>query len=70
MPKAEWSAVQALVNEMFEQGMTPDRTDLVDFAFSRDASDDVIDALDTLGPRKLDSLAALKEALEKNSALA
>ncbi len=70
MAKAQWSAVEALAKDLFDQGLTPDRTDLVDYAFAQDADDDVIDALDTLGPRQIASLDALKEQLEKNSALA
>ena len=42
----------------------------MDLAYQKDANDDVIDALDTLGPRPLESLASLKEQLEKNGVLA
>ena len=70
MAKAQWSAVEALVKDWFDQGLKPDRGDLVDLAYSKNADDDVIDALDTLGPRPVESLANLKELLEKNGALA
>ena len=70
MAKANWSEVEALVKDWFDQGLKPDRSDLMDLAFEKDASDDVIDALDTLGGRPLESLAQLKELLEKNGVLA
>jgi len=41
----------------------------VDLAYQKDGSDDVIDALDTLGSRPVASLEALKEQLKKNAAL-
>ncbi len=69
MAKASWSDVEVLVKDWFDQGLKPDRSDLMDLAFEKDASDDVIDALDTLGGRPLESLAQLKELLEKNGAL-
>jgi len=68
--KAQWSEIEALVKDWFDQGLQPDRGDLMDLAYQRDVSDDVIDAIDTLGPRPLASLAALKEQLEKNGVLA
>jgi len=68
--KANWADVEALVKDWFDQGLQPDRGDLVDLAYQKDANDDVIDALDTLGPRPLESLASLKEQLEKNGVLA
>ena len=70
MAKAQWSEIEALVKDWFDQGLQPDRGDLMDLAYQRDVSDDVIDAIDTLGPRPLASLAALKEQLEKNGVLA
>lgn len=70
MAKANWSDIEALVKPWFDQGLQPDRSDLMDLAFQKDASDDVIDALDTLGGRPLESLAQLKELLEKNGVLA
>ncbi|MCE7927025.1 MAG: hypothetical protein HUU14_10685 [Dehalococcoidia bacterium] len=70
MAKANWSEVEALVKPWFDQGLQPDRSDLMDLAFQKDASDDVIDALDTLGGRPLESLAQLKELLEKSGVLA
>ncbi len=69
MAKTSWTEVEAVVRDLFEQGLTPDRSDLMDLAFAKDASDDVIDALDTLGGRPLESLAQLRELLEKNGAL-
>ena len=69
MAKANWADVEALVKDWFDQGLQPDRGDLVDLAYSKDASDDVIDALDTLGARPVESLASLKEQLTKNNAL-
>ncbi|MEO6398395.1 MAG: hypothetical protein ABIP13_07990 [Tepidiformaceae bacterium] len=70
MAKANWSDVEALVKAWFEQGLTPDRGDLVDLAYAQNASDDVIDALDTLGARPVESLENLKELLTNNNALA
>lgn len=70
MAKANWADVEALVKDWFDQGLQPDRGDLVDLAYNKDASDDVIDALDTLGARPVESLASLKEQLTKNNALA
>ena len=70
MAKANWSDVEALVKDWFAQGLTPDRGDLVDLAYAQNASDDVIDALDTLGARPVESLEHLKELLTKNDALA
>ena len=69
MAKANWTDVEALVKDLFDRGLNPDRSDLMDLAFEKDASDDVVDALDTLGGRPLESLAQLKELLEKNGAL-
>jgi len=70
MALANWSDVEALVKPWFEGGASPDREALVNYAFEQDASDDVIDALDSLGPRPIPSLEALKEQLQKNNALA
>ncbi len=70
MAKANWSDIEALVKPWFDQGLQPDRSDLMDLAFQKDASDDVIDALDTLGGRPLESLAQLKELLAKQGVLA
>lgn len=66
MPRASWSAVEALVAPLFAGGQTPDRSDLVQLASDSDADDDVLDALDSLGPRPLASLEALKEQLTAN----
>ncbi|MCZ2110911.1 MAG: hypothetical protein LC118_15310 [Dehalococcoidia bacterium] len=70
MALANWSDVEALVKPWFDGGEAPDREALVNYAFEQDASDDVIDALDSLGPRPIPSLEALKEQLQKNNALA
>ena len=70
MAKANWADVEALVKDWFDQGLQPERGDLVDLAYQKDASDDVIDALDTLGPRPITSLENLKELLQNNDALA
>jgi hypothetical protein len=70
MAKANWTDVEALVKPWFDQGLQPERGDLVELAYQKDASDDVIDALDSLGSRPVASLDSLKEQLEKNGALA
>lgn len=70
MAAANWSDVEALVKPWFEGSDTPDREALVNYAFEQDASDDVIDALDSLGPRPIASLESLKEQLTKNGVLA
>lgn len=70
MAKVQWSEIEALVKPWFDQGLEPERADLMDLAYQQDASDDVIDAIDTLGSRPVTSLAQLKELLEKNGALA
>ena len=64
---AKWSDVEALVKHLFEAGMQPDRQELVDLAFAEDASDDVIDALDSLNGKPVPSLESLKQQLEANS---
>ncbi|MEO8538262.1 MAG: hypothetical protein ABI577_00885 [bacterium] len=63
---ASWSDVESLVKHLFEQGLQPDRQELVDLAFAEDASDDVIDALDSLNGKPVPSLDALKQQLESN----
>ena len=70
MAKANWADVEVLVKPWFDQGLQPERGDLVELAYQKDASDDVIDALDSLGSRPVASLESLKEQLEKNGALA
>lgn len=70
MANANWSEIEALVKPWFDQGLQPDRSDLVDLAYQQDASDDVIDALDSLGPRPIASLESLKEQLSANGVLA
>jgi hypothetical protein len=70
MAKANWADVEALVKDWFDQGLQPERGDLMDLAYQKDASDDVIDALDTLSARPVTSLENLKELLQNNNALA
>lgn len=66
---ADWSQIEALVKPWFDQGLTPDRNDLVDLAYQNDADDDIVDALDTLGSRPIASLESLKEQLTANNVL-
>ena len=63
---AKWDDVEALVKHLFEQGMQPDRQELVDLAFAEDANDDVIDALDSLNGKPVPSLDSLKDQLTAN----
>ena len=69
MAKASWSDVEALTKPIFDSGYTPDRNELMDLAYSKDANDDVIDAIDTLGGRPVASLEQLKELLTTNGVL-
>ena len=69
MAKADWNAIEALVKHLFEAGLAPDRSDLMELAM-QGADDDVVDALDTLGPRPLASLDALKAQLGAAGVLA
>lgn len=66
---AQWSDVEALVKHLFEQGLQPDRQELVDLAFAENANDDVIDALDSLNGKPVPSLESLKQQLEANKQL-
>ncbi|MGK2966090.1 MAG: hypothetical protein ACSLFM_10870 [Tepidiformaceae bacterium] len=70
MAKAQWDDVVALTKPIFDSGYTPDRNELMDLAYAKDANDDVIDAIDTLGGRPVASLEQLKELLTNNGALA
>lgn len=63
---AKWSDVEDLVKHLFEQGLQPDRQELVDLAFAENANDDVIDALDSLNGKPVPSLDSLKQQLEAN----
>jgi hypothetical protein len=63
---ANWADIENLVKHLFEQGFQPDRQDLVDLAFAEDASDDVIDALDSLNGKPVPSLESLKQQLQAN----
>lgn len=67
---APWSEIEALVKPWFDAGYSPERSDLIDLAFAKDASDDIIDAFDTLGSRPVTSLEDLKERLEQAGELA
>lgn len=69
MAKAPWNDVESLVKHLFEQGLQPDRQDLVDLAFAADASDDVIDALDSLNGKPVPSLDSLRQQLEANGVI-
>ena len=70
MAKAKWSDVEALVKPWFDQGMQPERGEMIDLAYEKDANDDVIDALDTLNGKPVPSLESLKQQLEANDVLA
>jgi len=69
MAKAAWNEVEELVKHLFEQGLQPDRQELVDLAFAEDANDDIIDALDSLNGKPVPSLDVLKQQLEANGAI-
>ncbi len=69
MAKASWAEIETLVKPWFDQGLKPERADLVDLAYEQDASDDIVDALDTLGGRPIESLDALRQQLEANGAI-
>jgi len=68
--KAKWSDVEALVKPWFDQGMSPERGEMIELAYEKDANDDVIDALDTLNGKPVPSLDSLKQQLEANGVLA
>lgn len=63
---AQWNDVEELVKHLFEQGLQPDRQELVDLAFAENANDDVIDALDSLNGKPVPSLDSLKQQLAAN----
>jgi len=63
---ANWSEIETLVRHLFDQGLQPDRQELVDLAFAENASDDIIDALDSLNGKPVPSLEVLKQQLEAN----
>jgi len=63
---ANWSVIEALVKPLFDQGLQPDRQELVDLAFADNADDDTIDALDSLNGKPVPSLESLKQQLEAN----
>ena len=66
MAKATWNDIEELVKPLFEQGLQPDRQELVDLAFANDANDDIIDALDSLNGKPVPTLETLKSQLEAN----
>ncbi len=70
MAKAKWEDVEALATPFFDAGEMPERGDLIERAYQVDASDDVIDALDTLRGHPIQSLDQLKELLTANGVLA
>ncbi len=63
---ANWSEIETLVRHLFDQGLQPDRQELVDLAFAENANDDIIDALDSLNGKPVPSLEVLKQQLEAN----
>ena len=63
---AQWNDVEELVKHLFEQGLQPDRQELVDLAFAENANDDVIDALDSLNGKPVPSLDSLRQQLAAN----
>ena len=69
MSKASWSAIEALVKPVFDTGAAPERQDLVDIAFEADADDDIVDALDSLGGRPIQSLEELRSLLDANGVI-
>jgi len=69
MAKASWSEIEALTKPIFDTGYTPDRNELMDLAYAKDASDALIDAIDTLSARPVTSLEQLKELLTNNGVL-
>ena len=70
MAKAQWSDIEALVKDWFDQGMQPERGEMIELAYEKDAHDDVIDALDTLNGKPVPSLDVLKQQLTDNGVLA
>jgi hypothetical protein len=70
MAQVDWAAVEAVAAPLFAAGATPERADLVEAAFAAGGDDDLVDAFDSLGPRPIPSLAALREQLAANGVLA
>lgn len=64
MAKAAWNDIEALVKHLFDQGLQPDRQELVDLAFAQEADDNIVDALDSLNGKPVPSLESLKSQLE------
>lgn len=65
-----WDSVRPYVLKAFDGGQAPERGDVIAAAFDSNAPDDVIDALDTLGPRPIATLDDLKERLRAAGQLA
>jgi len=70
VPAASWEEIERLARPFFEQGIQPDRSDLLEVAFTGDFSDDAIDAIDSLDGKPIPSLEALREKLTANGVLA
>ncbi len=70
MPAASWNDIVRLAGPLFEQGYQPDRSDLLEIAFTGDFSDDVIDAIDALDGRPIPSLEELRSRLAARGVLA
>lgn len=70
VPTASWNDIVRLASPLFEQGIQPDRSDLLELAFTGDYPDDVIDAIDSLDGKPIPSLDALREKLAANGVLA
>ncbi len=64
-----WEQIEKIAKPVFDQGMQPERQDLLDLAFADSADDDLIDALDSLSNRPLQSLDQLKEQLQESGAI-
>ncbi len=69
MAKVNWSDVEDLVKPLFEDGNAPERSDMIDLAYAKDASDDVIDAIDSLHGKPIADLETLKSLLTANGVL-
>ncbi|WBL37592.1 hypothetical protein O0235_03200 [Tepidiforma flava] len=70
MPAASWNDIVRLAGPLFEQGLQPDRSDLLEIAFTGDFSDDVIDAIDSLDGKPIPTLDELRARLAAKGVLA
>jgi hypothetical protein len=70
VPAASWNEIVRLAGPLFEQGLQPDRSDLLEIAFTGDFSDDVIDAIDSLDGKPIPSLDELRTRLAAKGVLA